>query len=81
MTDPRYHHPEPASPTYHRGQRYDLSHIEPHTCRDGRETLLAVWFSHCADCGATFYFSAPLRAKTFQPNRRCKAHSKPGVRV
>lgn len=72
---------QPDSPRYHRGQRYDLAGIEPHTRKDGSDTLLAVWASHCAKCGEPFTFRAPLRAGQFQPNRRCAAHKAPGVRV
>jgi hypothetical protein len=72
---------QPDSPRYHRGQRYDFEGIEPHTRRDGTLTLLAVWVSFCAECGEPFRFRTPLRAGRFQPNRRCAAHKRPGVRV
>jgi hypothetical protein len=65
----------------HKGQVYHLIDEEPHICRDGRETLLGIWESHCADCGQSFLFRVPLRAKHFWPNRRCRRCKRPGVRA
>jgi hypothetical protein len=79
MVDPRHDYPEPESPLYHRGQRYDFGFVEPHTRRDGTETFLAVWFTRCAECSEIFMMRTPLRGKRFEPSRRCKAHKKPGV--
>lgn len=65
----------------YRGQHYRLIDEEPHVCRDGRHTLLGLWESECAECGEPFLFHIPLRAKRFQPNRRCQRHKRPGARV
>ena len=35
-----------------RGQNYKLIRIEPYRRRDGRDTLILVWRSHCFECGA-----------------------------
>jgi hypothetical protein len=65
----------------HKGQSYRLADIVDHTCRDGRETLLEIWQSACANCGQPFEFKRPQGAKHFWPNRRCKRCKRPGVRV
>jgi hypothetical protein len=64
------------------GQRYEMVGERPYIRRDGRETLVIVWRSHCAQCGAEFTISTPnsSRAK-FMPNRRCQKHKRPGHRV
>lgn len=63
------------------GQRYDKIGHEPYTRIDGSHTQLAVWQSHCAECGAPFQFRAPARKRKLIPNRRCDRHKRPGVRV
>jgi hypothetical protein len=63
------------------GQVYLCIDIEPHTCRDGRETRLAVWRSACAECGGPFVFRLPVSHRKFMPSRRCTKHRRPGVRV
>jgi hypothetical protein len=61
------------------GQLYRLDRIEPHQCRTGRITTLAVWCSTCTDCGASFEFRSTVAQ---QPeNRRCAMHKRPGFRV
>lgn len=65
----------------YKGQFYRLIDNEPHTCRDGRETLLGLWETECAVCGESFLFRIPLRASRFEPNRRCQKHKRPGHRV
>ncbi len=55
--------------------------IEPYTRVDGSTTKLALWRSACAECGRPFICRAPATARRFEPNRRCKAHQQPGVRV
>jgi hypothetical protein len=62
-------------------QVYELARTEPHIRRDGTETELAVWQSHCAQCGEPFEFRAPSKASKFEPNRRCAKHKRPGARV
>ncbi|WP_165938445.1 hypothetical protein [Parafrankia sp. BMG5.11] len=65
----------------YRGQVYRPICTRPHLCRDGRQTLLAVWESHCVQCGAPFTLTTPLHAGKFQPNRRCQQHKRPGSTV
>ena len=36
------------------GQRYELLEIRPYVRRDGKQTWLLVWQSHCADCDRAF---------------------------
>jgi hypothetical protein len=70
----------PTSQTY-RGQHYELMRQDPYTRRDGTLTTLAVWRSHCAQCGDSFELRTPVKSSKFVPNRRCQAHKRPGVRV
>jgi len=42
-----------------RGQQYELVDIKPYRRRDGRDTLVFVWRSHCLTCGAAFTARAP----------------------
>lgn len=65
---------------YH-GQTYLLIGTRAHQRRDGSLTNLDVWQTKCADCGDTFEFSIPSKAKRFEPNRRCQKHKRPGQRV
>jgi hypothetical protein len=61
--------------TYHRiGER-------PYVTRKGRKTVLLVWSTKCVDCGRDFETTSPLRARKFEPARRCEAHRRPGVRA
>ncbi len=57
----------------HRGQKYLCVAAEPYTRRDGAESALLVWESHCKRCDEVFAFKTPNSEK-FQPNRRCQAH-------
>jgi hypothetical protein len=66
---------------FHDGQRYELVRTEPYTRLDGSETALSVWQSPCPVCGEAFEVRTPLRARRFEPNRRCLKHRRPGVRV
>lgn len=52
-----------------------------HITRSGRETTLSVWSTVCAACGCEFEATSPLHAKKFEPQRRCEAHRRPGVRA
>jgi hypothetical protein len=63
------------------GQSYEFARTEPHTRRDGTETTLMVWRSHCAQCGEPFEVLTPAGSGKFSPNRRCQKHKRPGVRV
>jgi hypothetical protein len=60
------------------GQHYRQVGVRPHVCRDGRETELAIWRSHCATCGESFEFAAPATSTKFEPNRRCQRCKRPG---
>ena len=70
-----------AETILYKGQHYAAVEVVSHICRDGRETTLTRWLSWCAQCGEPFTFTAPTKAKTFQPNRRCAKHKRPGSRV
>src|SRR5215475_13284366 len=69
----------------HAGQqvrtRLRLIRTDPYKCQDGREIVLQVWRSTCADCGEFFELKAPLRARRFEPNKRCDKHKRPGVKA
>lgn len=66
---------------YH-GQAYRLVGYRPHVCRDGRESELEIWHSHCAECGEPFECMRPVRSlKPFAPSRRCHEHAAPGRKV
>lgn len=62
-------------------QLYELARTEPYQRRDGTETELIVWQSHCATCGEPFELRTPSKASKFVPNRRCQKHKRPGARV
>jgi hypothetical protein len=62
-------------------QLYEFVRIEPHTRRDGTETTLRVWRSHCVHCGEPFEVRTPARSKHFSPSRRCQKHKRPGARA
>lgn len=68
-------------PRLYNGQLYVAIATRPHTCLDGRETILAIWESACADCGAAFTTTTPLHASRFEPSRRCQRHKRPGQPV
>lgn len=57
-------------------QEYLCVGAEPHVRRDGSETTLLLWESHCATCGAVFRFKTPAAVTKFQPNRRCDRHKR-----
>lgn len=63
------------------GQRYDFVRAEPYVRRDGTDTELLVWRSHCAHCGERFTLRTPRGSPKFMPNRRCQKHKRPGMRV
>ena len=63
-----------------RGQNYKLIRIEPYRRRDGRDTLILVWRSHCFECGAEFECSAPQRAFRGATRRCARHHSRKRTR-
>jgi len=63
------------------GQRYVCIGFEPWVTRSGENTTLAVWRTHCAECGRRFDFMYSTRTEKFAPSRRCSEHSRPGVQV
>ena len=66
----------------YKDQHYKLVGHEPYTrVSDGSKTSLAVWRSACATCGQPFVVRTPIRARNFQPRRRCDLHKQPRVRV
>ena len=61
------------------GQRFEVVELIPHRRRDGQQTVLINWASHCARCGQPFRQSTSMTAKF--PNRRCQEHHAPGLPV
>jgi hypothetical protein len=65
-----------------RGQRYELVAFVPYTRRrDGEEVELAIWQSHCKQCGEPFTCATPSRngePRTTEFSRRCHEHRRPG---
>jgi hypothetical protein len=56
-----------------RGQQYELVEVNPYRHRDGRDSLVFVWRSHCLTCGAAFTITAPQRRLKY-PLRHCPEH-------
>jgi 5-methylcytosine-specific restriction endonuclease McrA len=69
-----------ASARY-KGQIYYCEGPRPYTRKDGIVSELREWRTECAVCGEVFVFSTSATAKAISPNRRCKAHAKPGITV
>lgn len=63
----------------HKGQAYICTASVPFTRKDGTVSAVLTWQSNCPDCGSAFSFRAG--AAKWEPNRRCKVHSRPGERV
>lgn len=63
------------------GQQYRMVGEEQGARKDGAPTVLQVWESECAECGATFSFRRGKYIKKFKVNRRCDDHKQPGIRV
>lgn len=63
------------------GQIYDLIGTVPYIRHDGGETTLNRWQSRCVVCGEPFFFTSPISAAKFSPNRRCGKHKSPGRKV
>ncbi len=62
-----------------RGQRYEMIGTEPYTRRDGEETTLLRWASHCARCADPMEVKSAIRTKWL--NRRCDECKAPGIRA
>jgi len=58
-----------------RGQQFELVEVRPHRRRDGRDTLVFVWRSHCLVCGTAFSATTPQRKLKYPP-RRCPEHAR-----
>lgn len=65
----------------YRGQTYAYRGEVPYMKRDGTETTLSRWFTHCAQCGEPFEATTPTHSLEFHPSRRCAKHKRPGQRV
>lgn len=63
------------------GQRYELLEIRPYVRRDGKQTWLLVWQSHCADCDRAFEVITGIKTSFGNLNRRCSIHHSPGRAV
>ena len=65
----------------YRGQHYRCEAIAPYTRKDGKPSALAIIASECAKCGEPFTMTLPAAVEKFMPNRRCKLHKRPGIKV
>jgi hypothetical protein len=67
------------------GQRYECEALEPYTRKDGTQTTVALWATHCATCGQPFVIKMAIGQwdwPSFRgPVRRCREHAKKGARV
>ncbi|GLI23433.1 hypothetical protein GGQ86_003031 [Xanthobacter flavus] len=59
-----------------KGHEYRYLGQEPHTRRDGSETLLSVWETRCVECGRPFQLRTTLLGQG-GPTRRCEQHRLP----
>lgn len=66
---------------HYRGQRYVPVEVHDYTRRDGGRSHLGEWITDCVECGVRFSVFAPIKTTKFVPNRRCRKHRAPGVRV
>ena len=57
-------------------QRYDLISMEPYQRKDGKDSTLLYWHTHCPDCNAPFIATSSLTVRDL--NRRCETHKSPG---
>ena len=68
-----------------RGQRYECGAIEPYTRKDGVQSSVALWATHCATCGQPFTVTMAVGQWDWPnfkgPTRRCRKHAKSGSRV
>ena len=64
-----------------KGQEYRFVRTEPYTRRDGSETIVEIWESHCARCGRLFQTIRPANPAKSEWTRRCNTHKNAGIRV
>lgn len=70
--------PPAGTVVMYRGQRYEAVGFEPYIRRDGIETTLIRWATHCARCADPMVVTTTRRN---QPNRRCRECARPGRRA
>lgn len=70
--------PEIGTVVMFHGQRYEMVVARSYTRRDGSETTLIIWSTHCARCGDPMEVSTTLKSAV---NRRCPECAQKGVRV
>ena len=67
------------------GQRYECEAIEPYTRKDGAQSSIALWGTHCATCSQPFTAKMAVgqwdRPDFRGPVRRCREHAKRGRSV
>jgi hypothetical protein len=67
------------------GQRYECEAIEPYTRKDGAQSSIALWGTHCATCGQPFTAKMAIGQWDWPsfsgPIRRCRDHAKSGRAV
>jgi hypothetical protein len=66
------------------GQRYECKAIEPYTRKDGVQSSIALWATHCATCGQPFELATALNVWSYKSPkvlRRCAEHRRCGLRV
>ena len=61
-------------------QMFTMVGVEPHTRKDGLESVLMTWTAPCADCGTPFEQQTGLTVKSHL-TRRCPEHRQIGKRV
>jgi hypothetical protein len=61
-------------------QIYTYVGSEPHTRRDGTQTLLMRWETHCPDCSTVFVTTTPRIVRQIR-RRRCDNCKNPGLGV
>lgn len=64
-----------------KGQEYRFVRTEPYTRKDGSETIVEIWESHCAYCGKIFRTTRPANLSKLGWARRCSTHKMPGIGV
>lgn len=62
------------------GQRYRSLGGVKASSRNGEHVVLNGWTAQCLDCGVPFEATTKPDAP-FYPSRRCRDHSKPGVKA
>lgn len=59
-----------------RGQTYVMTGTRSHQRKDGLQTEVLKWVSHCSECGQPFEVTTSLVICYL--NRRCPLHHRPG---